>query len=101
MHALKRLLLLQIGPSPWEFLLALLALVCGMYCFFGWPDPGSLTAGRMLFVAAFFLALDGLRTGRLLPLPGRIAACLFVLYLGITAWGVLAEAAQSLSSAGP
>ncbi len=99
MRTLKRFLLLQIGPSPWEFLLAFLVLVCGVYCFFGWPDPMYLTLGRMLPIVALFLALDAVRAWHLLPVPGRIVAALFILLLGTTVWDTLAEVAHILFSA--
>ncbi len=100
MRTFKRFLLLQIGPSPWEFLLALLTLVWGVVGGLGSLNPACQTLGMVSPIVALCLALDAVRVWHLLSMPGKVVSSLFILLLGTMAWDTLAEAAQALFPAG-
>lgn len=96
MPPLKRILFWSVGPSPKEFLFALLVLEIGVLFILCWHSLIGWITGTLSPIFALFLALDAVRVWHVLSLPGRIVTALFILLLGMLTWGVLIMAADAL-----
>lgn len=99
MRTFRRLLLLRIGPSLWEFWLALAVLTGGVLGGMGSLNPAYQILGMVSPIAALFLALDAVRVWHLLSVRGKVITTLFILLLGDMAWETLTEAADVVLSA--
>lgn len=99
MRTFRRLLLLRIGPSLWEFWLALAVFLWGVLGGLGSLNPAYNTWGMVSPIVALALALDGVRVWHLLSIRGRIAVALLVLITADMAWNTLVEVGHILSSA--
>lgn len=98
MRTFRRLLTTHIGPSLWEFWLALAVLTWGVLGGIGSLNPAYQTLGMVSPVVALALALDAVRVWHLMSVRGKVITTLFILLLGDMAWETLAEAAQAALS---
>lgn len=91
--------MLRIGPSLWEFWLALAVFLWGVLGGLGSLNPAYNTWGMVSPIVALALALDGVRVWHLLSVRGKVITTLFILLLGDMAWETLTEAADVVLSA--